>query len=131
MSSELKQAMATAASGMGAQSLRLRIVGENVANAATPGYHRKTVDFRQSVDAATGAAKVEPGRVRLSDAPLSKEFDPAHPLADEAGLVTLSNVNTLIEIADAREAQRSYEANLTVFDQARRMYSGMLDLLRR
>jgi len=131
MSSELTRAMTTAASGMGAQSLRLRLVGENVANADTPGYHRKTVAFRESVDAATGATRVEPGRVRLSEAPLSKEHDPAHPLADEKGLVTLSNVNTLIEIADAREAQRSYEANLTVFDQARRMYSGMLDLLRR
>ena len=131
MSNELTRAMSTAASGMGAQSMRLRLVGENVANADTPGYHRKTVDFRQRLDEHSGAMRVEPGRVRLSGAPLSQDYDPAHPMADASGLVTLSNVNTLVEIADAREAQRSYEANLSVFDQARRMYSGMLDLLRR
>ena len=131
MSVELTKAMQTAASGMGAQSLRLRLVGENIANADTPGYHRKTVAFRSEYDAASGAQRVEPGRVNLSRAELRLDYDPGHPLADARGMVTYSNVNTLVEVADAREAQRSYEANLTVFDQARRMYAGMLDLLRR
>jgi len=128
---ELTKAMTSASSGMGAQSLRLRLIGENVANADTPGFHRKTVSFRAEVDAATGAERVVPGRVRLDRSPVAEEYDPGHPLADEKGMVAGSNVDTLIEIADAREAQRSYEANLTVFDQARRMYAGMLDLLRR
>jgi flagellar basal-body rod protein FlgC len=131
MSNELTRAMASAASGMGAQSLRLRLIGENVANADTPGYHRKTIAFRDRFDAELGAMRVEPGRVRLSRAEMKQDYDPGHPLADADGLVTYSNVSTLIEIADAREAQRSYEANLSVFDQARRMYAGMLDLLRR
>lgn len=131
MASDFIKTMATASSGMGAQSLRLRIVGENVANAQTPGYHRKTVSFETALDERTGATRVEPGRVRLSQSELSKDYDPSHPLADADGLVTYSNVNTLIEMADAREAQRSYEANVTIFDQARRMYSGMLDMLRR
>ena len=131
MDHDLIRAMASASSGMGAQSLRLRLVGENVANADTPGYHRKTVSFETALDRVNGAQLVEPGRVRLDRSEMRKEHDPAHPLADEDGLVTYSNVNTLIEMADAREAQRSYQANLSIFDQARRMYGSMLDLLRR
>jgi flagellar basal-body rod protein FlgC len=128
---ELYKAMASAASGMHAQSLRLRLVGENVANADTPGYHRKKVSFESVLDRSLGVSTVEPGRVRLDDSPMRQTYDPGNPLADEHGLVTYSNVSTLIEIADAREANRSYQANLTIFDQARRMYGGMLDLLRR
>jgi flagellar basal-body rod protein FlgC len=83
------------------------------------------------LDRSLGVSTVEPGRVRLDDSPMRQTYDPGNPLADEHGLVTYSNVSTLIEIADAREANRSYQANLTIFDQARRMYGGMLDLLRR
>jgi len=82
MSNELTRAMTSAASGMGAQSLRLRLVGENVANADTPGYHRKTVSFRSAVDESSGAARVVPSRVRLSQADLARDYDPSHPLAD-------------------------------------------------
>ena len=128
---EILQAMKTASSGMRAQSLRLRLVGENVANADTPGFHRKKVSFQAAVDRASGAAMVEPGRVRLDQSPMRQDYDPGNPLADAQGVVTLSNVNPLVEIADAREANQSYQANLTIFDQARRMYGGVLDLLRR
>jgi flagellar basal-body rod protein FlgC len=128
---DLKMAMATASSGMSSQGFRLRLIGENVANADTPGFHRKTVSFEALVDAGTGAARVQPGPVVLAQTPMREDYDPGHPLADETGLVTYSNVDTLIELADAREAQRSYQANLTIFDQARRMHGGLLDLLRR
>jgi len=128
---ELTKAMASAASGMGAQSLRLRLIGENIANADTPGFHRKTVSFAQEIHGASGAAVVTPDRVELDRSPLRESYDPGHPMADARGMVAFSNVDTLIEIADAREAQRSYQANVTIFDQARRMYGGMLDLLRR
>ena len=128
---ELQKAMSAAAGGMRAQSLRLRLVGENVANADTPGYRRKKVAFEAMVDRASGAETVRPGRVRLDSSPLRESYEPGHPLADDRGIVTYSNVSTLVEIADAREAHRSYEANLTIFDQARRMYGAVLDLLRR
>ena len=128
---DLGQAMKAAAAGMRAQGMRMRLVGENLANADTPGYHRKTVAFRQELDRATGATRVAPGPVRLDRTEPRVAHDPGHPLADERGLVTYSNVNPLIEIADAREAQRSYQANLSIFDQARRMRAGLLDLLRR
>jgi flagellar basal-body rod protein FlgC len=128
---ELFKAMFSASDGMRAQSVRLRVIGENVANSDTPGYHRKQISFEAVVDRASGTSSVKPGRVRLDQAPLRESYEPGHPLADAQGIVHMSNVNSLIEIADAREANRSYQANLTIFDQARRMYGGVLDLLRR
>lgn len=128
---DMVNTMKTAASGMHSQGFRLRIVGENIANADTSGYHRKTISFKSEVDRATGAARVAPDRVTLDRTDPRQTFEPGHPLADERGILTLSNVNTLIEVADAREAQRSYQANLSVFDQARRMFSSTLGLMRR
>lgn len=128
---DLVNSMKTAASGMQAQGFRLRLVGENIANADTPGYKRKTVAFKTDVDRMSGASRVAPDRINLSQMDPRETFDPGHPMANEKGVRTLSNVNSLIEIADAREAQRSYQTNIQIFDQARRMYSGTLELLRR
>lgn len=128
---DLFKAMFTASDGMRAQSVRLRLIGENVANADTPGYHRKQVSFETVLDRASGASTIKPGRVRLDPAPFRESYEPGHPLADAQGIVRFSNVNSLIEMADAREANQSFQANLTIFDQARRMYGGVLDLLRR
>jgi flagellar basal-body rod protein FlgC len=128
---ELFKAMASASAGMRAQSFRLRLIGENIANSDTPGYHRKKVAFHTVVDRATGASRVEPGRVRLDRSPFRESYEPGHPLADVRGVVAYSNVDPLVELADAREANRSYQAGLTIFDQARRMYGGALELLRR
>lgn len=128
---DLKKAMKAAASGMDAQSFRLRILGENLANADTPGFQRKTVSFVNELNRITGATQVRPDQVTLDQSEARQSYDPGHPLANERGLVELSNVNPLIELADAREAQRSYQANLSIFDQARRMHAGTLDLLRR
>ena len=128
---DLMKAMKVASSGMNAQSFRLRIVGENVANVDTPGFQRKTVSFTNEVNRLTGTAEVRPDQVSLDQSDARLSYEPGHPLANERGLVTLSNVNPLIEIADAREAQRSYQANLSIFDQARSMRTGLLDLLRR
>ena len=124
---DLSGALSVSASGMGAQSSRLRHVAENIANADTSGYHRKTVSFRTDEDAGL----VAPGPVQLDQSPLVRVFDPGHPLADDSGHHDGSNVDLVIEIADAREAQRSYEANLSMFDQARRMTQSLFELLRR
>ena len=113
-------------SGMQAQAARLRLVSENIANADTPGYQRKLASFESVADGL-----VEPGPVRLDRTEGERTFDPAHPLADEAGYVTGSNVDMVVEIADAREASRSYEANLKMFEQTRAMSSALMDLLRR
>lgn len=121
------KSMSAAASGMNAQSFRLRLVSENVANADTAGYRRKTVSFNNVFD----QGRVEVGKVGLDAAPFEEKFDPANPLANEAGYVQGSNVNLMVEMADGREANRSYEANLAAFRQARNMYSNLLDLLKR
>ena len=113
-------------SGMTARSQRLRHVSENIANAETPGYRRKRVGFAESMDGG-----VTPERVRLDRSELTRIFDPAHPLADASGHYDGSNVDLVIEVADAREAQRSYEANLRLFDQARQMSQSLFELLRR
>ncbi len=124
-------ALSVAASGMRSQAQRLQHVSENIANADTPGYRRKTATFEpdRSADAAAGA--VRPGPVSLDQRALPRIHDPGHPMADASGHYLGSNVDMVVELADAREAQRSYEANLRVFDQIRQMSSSLNDLLRR
>lgn len=129
--SEFSKALDVSTSGLQAQAARLRHLSENISNADTPGYRRKTIPFRTEFDAGSGVAKVEVGRVSLDKTELERVFDPSHPMADESGHFDGSNVNLLIELADAREAQRSYEANLKMFEQARQMSSGLMQLLRR
>jgi len=128
---DFSDAMSITASGMQAQAARLRHVSENIANTDTPGYQRKTVNFSAVVEAGQDTGLVEAGRVRLDRTPLDQVYDPSHPMADENGNYEGSNVNLLVEIADAREAQRSYEANLKIFDQVRQMSSSLMDLLRK
>jgi flagellar basal-body rod protein FlgC len=123
---DFSDALGVASSGLKAQANRLRHLSENIANADTPGYRRKTVTFE---DAMNGT--VETGRITLDKTTLARIYDPAHPMADGAGYYDGSNVNMLVEIADAREAQRSYEANLKMFDQVRQMSQSLMDLLRR
>lgn len=125
--SDLSTSLSFAASGMEAQAQRLRHVSENIANADTPGYHRKLVGFREAM--ATGL--VETTAVHLDQSPLASVYDPGNPLADASGHYDGSNVDLVIEIADAREAQRSYDANLKLFDQARQMTQSLFELLRR
>ncbi|MCB1886852.1 MAG: flagellar basal body rod protein FlgC [Rhodocyclaceae bacterium] len=128
---DFANSIAVSASGMKAQAARLRHVSENIANTDTPGYHRKTVPFEPDRDAPEGTAMVAVGRVRLDQTEPERIFDPSHPLADDTGYYDGSNVNLMIEIADAREAQQSYEANLKMFDQARLMSANLLELLRK
>lgn len=120
-----------AVSGMKAQGERLRRVSENIANADTPGYRRKLVTFEESIRFGRPTGEVETSRTRLDRNALPRIFDPSHPMADEAGYYLGSNVDLIVEIADSREASRSYEANLRVFEQSRQMGSALLDLLRR
>jgi flagellar basal-body rod protein FlgC len=127
---------AIAASGLKAQSLRFRIVAENLANAEatgqTPGsdpYRRKTVSFAAALD-STGAALVEVKRVGADPKPFRLEHRPGDPAANAAGIVKMPNVNPILEMADLKEANRSYEANLQVIKQAREMVSMTLDLLK-
>jgi flagellar basal-body rod protein FlgC len=133
----LVSSLKVAATGMTAQSERLRIVSENIANAQSTGdmpgadpYQRKTITFSAELDRITGASMVNIaaiGRDR-SDYPL--QYMPGHEAANEAGYVKVPNVNMLVEMADMREAIRGYEANLQSIKQARELISMTIDLLR-
>ncbi|MET3791662.1 flagellar basal body rod protein FlgC [Aquamicrobium terrae] len=126
-----------AASGLGAQSERLRIVSENLANAQSTGnfpgadpYQRKTVTFVSELDRVSGGSVVEVGAIDRDPSAFPLEFQPGNVAADENGYVKLPNVNVLIEMADMTEANRSYEANLQVIRQARDLISMTIDLMR-
>lgn len=127
---EFSRTLSVSSAAMRAQSVRLRHVSENISNVDTPGYHRKMVTFEPSTD-DQGLTTVQAGSVHLDQSQLQKVFDPGNPLADDTGSYLGSNVNLLIEMADAREARRSYDANLKMFEQARQMSSGLLSLLRK
>lgn len=133
----LVSALRVSASGLEAESTRLRVVSENIANARSTGdapgmdpYRRKTVSFAAEVDRASGASTVEVKRLGTDDSEFTMEFDPGNPAADDKGMVKLPNVNILIEMADMREANRAYEANLQTTRQARDLISATIDLLR-
>ncbi|MES2549641.1 MAG: flagellar basal body protein, partial [Pseudomonadota bacterium] len=98
MGNDLISSLSFAASGMETQAMRLRHVSENIANADTPGYHRKVMTFEQEMDSGL----VQAGPVTLDQTDLAKIYDPGHPLADETGHYDGSNVDLVIEIADAR-----------------------------
>jgi flagellar basal-body rod protein FlgC len=137
MLDSLQASMSVASSGLEAQSTRMRIVSENLANATSTGrttgadpYQRKTVTFDAAMDRAAGAQLVKVKEVGVDRTPFRVEYEPGHPAADKAGYVKLPNVNMLIEMADMREVNRSYEANLQVVKQVRSMLGMTVDLLR-
>ncbi len=128
---EFTDALKTASSGMQAQAMRLRYTSENIANADTPGYRRKLMSFEAEMMRGRPSGSVTAGPVTLDQSTLPRIHDPSHPMADESGYFDGSNVDLVMEIADAREAQRSYEANLKMFDQVRKMSSSLMDLLKK
>ena len=133
----LVASLKVAASGLEAQSTRIRIVSENLANARSTGdvpgadpFRRKTVTFAAELDRASGASLVEVERLGFDEGEFSTEYDPGNPAANAEGIVKMPNVNMLIEMADMREANRSYEANLQSIKQSRDLISATIDLLR-
>ncbi|EFH11655.1 flagellar basal body rod protein FlgC [Pseudoroseomonas cervicalis] len=134
---DLERALSVSASGMSAQSARLRVVAENVANrdstGETPGaepYRRKTVTFANRLDRALGAETVRVARIGTAAGNFPEQYDPQHPAADARGYVRKPNVDSMVEMMDMREAQRSYSANLSVLETTRAMIQRAIDLLR-
>jgi flagellar basal-body rod protein FlgC len=137
MADTLVAALTASASGLSAQSQRLRVVSENLANAYSTGatagadpYRRKTITFVDELDRATGATLVEVAAIDADRSPFGVEFQPGHPAADERGYVKLPNVDILVELADLRETNRSYEANLQAISRTRQLITLTLDLLK-
>ncbi len=134
---ELQKSTKVAISGMKAQAERLRVISENLANvdslARTPEgvpYKRKVVTFKNQLDQTTGLSSVKVDKVRDDPSEFQRRYDPKHPAANRDGYVLAPNVNPLIEMMDMREAQRSYEANLSVISSSRQMMSRTIEMLR-
>lgn len=133
----LSSAARIAAAGLKAQSMRMRVVSENIANAESTGsapgadpYARKTISFESVLEGELNASSVEVSGVGTDTTPFRVEYDPGNPAADEDGNVKMPNVSMLVEMADMREAARSYEANLQMMKQVRTMFMTTIDLLR-
>ena len=137
MTMDLQKSMAVSASGMKAQSARLKIVAESLANADTvmgadgfDPYRRKVITFKNAMDRATGATLVKVNPMSYDQSDFRIEYNPTHPKSDPDGYVKMPNVNSLIEVMDMKEAQRSYEANMTMIEGSRNMIQRTIDLLR-
>jgi flagellar basal-body rod protein FlgC len=131
------RSIAIAASGLRAQAGRMRVISENIANADStasgPGadpYRRKIPTFRSEVDRALGAQTVVLGRIKTDPTEFRLKYEPGHPAADANGNVKYPNVNSLVEMMDMREAQRSYEANVNVITASRRMIQRTIEILK-
>ena len=135
---DLISSLKISAAGMKVQGTRLRVISENLANADSlptgPGkspYRRKNIQFQNVLNRELGLNLVKVKKIGVDKSEFNRRFDPDHPAADEKGYVQTPNVKTLIEVMDMREAQRSYEANLTAIRTARSMMRRTIDLLRR
>ena len=135
---DLISSLKISAAGMKVQGIRLRVISENLANADSlptgPGkspYRRKNIQFQNVLNRELGLNLVKVKKIGVDKSEFNRRFEPAHPAADEKGYVQTPNVKTLIEVMDMREAQRSYEANLTAIRTARSMMRRTIDLLRR
>jgi len=135
---DLISSLKISAAGMKVQGTRLRVISENLANADSlptgPGkspYRRKNIQFQNVLNRELGLNLVKVKKIGVDKSEFNRRFEPAHPAADEKGYVQTPNVKTLIEVMDMREAQRSYEANLTAIRTARSMMRRTIDLLRR
>jgi flagellar basal-body rod protein FlgC len=133
----LQSSLRIAGSGLEAQSVRMRIISENIANSqstgAAPGsdpYTRQTVSFDNVFDRASGVSMVRVKSLGRDDTPFKVEHDPGNPAADAAGFVKLPNVDVLTELADMREANRTYEANLQVAKQSAELLGETVNLLK-
>jgi flagellar basal-body rod protein FlgC len=134
---DLVKALNISASGLKAQGTRLRVIAENIANADStaqrPGaepYRRRVVTFGNVLDRELGAETVRVDGIVPDKSDFGRRFEPGHPAADNKGYVLTPNVNSLLEVADMREAQRSYEANLKVIQSSRAMLQQTIDILR-
>lgn len=135
--SDFLSSLRIAATGLHAQSARMRVIAENLANADSAGkspeddpYRRRIPTFRAVMDNEVGGRIVQIGRLAYDMSDFTTRFEPGHPAADEHGYVRYPNVNTLVEAMDMREAQRTYEANLNVVTVTRNMMGSTLDILR-
>ena len=134
---DIIKTMRISGAGMKVQGSRLRVIAQNLANANSlpqePGgqpYRRKVVTFKNVLDRNLGLKTVRVGRIQPDKSDFGKRYEPSHPAANADGYVLTPNVNSMVEMSDMREAQRSYEANLNVIKASKSMLNSTIDVLR-
>lgn len=134
---DIIKTMRISGAGMRVQGERLRVIAQNLANANSlpqePGgkpYQRKIITFKNELDRNLGLKTVRVGKIQADKSDFGKRYEPSHPASDPNGYVLTPNVNSMVEMSDMREAQRSYEANLNVIKASKSMLNSMIDLLR-
>ena len=133
---ELTKSIAVSAAGLRAQSMRMRIIAENISQANSTAtqnsdpYRRKMVTFQSALDRELGVETVEITGVTFDQSAFGRKFDPSHPAADEEGYIQTTNVNTIVETMDMRDAQRTYQANVSAIEASKKMMLQTLELLR-
>jgi len=134
---DLLKSLLISASGMRAQSVRMRVISENLANANSVApnakedpYRRKVVSFESEMDNQLGVDLLKVNKIEEDQSKFESKYDPGHPAADANGYVKMPNVNPFIEMMDMRQAQRSYEANLSMIETAKAMLSKTVEILR-
>lgn len=118
--------MNIAATGMGAQRIRITNISSNLANAQTTKtadggpYKRKDIVFQEIMDGQNaGGVKVQ--KVVTDEKPPIMKYEPDNPEANEEGYVAYPNINPIEEMVNMLEASRSYEANTTVLNTAKQL----------
>ena len=134
---DLQDSMMISAAGLRAQSIRMRVIAENIANqdsiANGPGdtpYRRKIVNFKNVIDRELGVETVQVDKVSFDQSDFGRKYDPGHPAADATGYITTSNVTGMIEAMDMRQAQRTYEANLNAIETSKNMLLRTIEILK-
>jgi len=134
---DMDAALAISADGMQAQTTRLRVIAENLANQDTTGgapgaapYRRQTVTFGEQMDSTLGAETVDVQKIGSDPTPFPQRYDPSNPAANAQGYVQMPNVNSFVEVMDMREAERSYQANLGVMQTTRGMLTRTIEMLK-
>ena len=134
---DLEKSMMVSAAGLRAQSLRMRVIAENMANqdsvAASPDenpYRRKLVSFSDRLNNELGVNTVGVKGVTYDKSEFGRRFEPGHPAADPDGYIRTTNVNGLIEAMDMRQAQRTYQANIRAIEAAKNMMLQTVEILR-
>ncbi len=133
---KLSDLFGMAGSVLGAQATRIRTISENLANADTAfgkddlPYRRRTTVFQSKLDRAQGFEKVSVREIVEDDSEAQLRYEPNHPLADAKGYVRYPDINPILEMADLRDAERSYKANMQIVESAKRLLRTTLDVIR-
>ena len=133
----LSSAMKISAFGMKAQQERIKVIAQNIANKDSTTtssdqdpYRRQIILLQNKYDQKIAANRVYIKKFAKDKSQFKLVFDPSHPAANNKGYVKYPNIDMNIEIADSKDASRSFDANLSMVDLSKSIYNKTLDILK-